>query len=140
MVDIKQVKKRDIHSFKQRIWRLFNKETGYFFKQKKYYFEISIDDKRIGYMEIDITDDVANMNELIIKSEDRGKKYGHACMEFFEKFAKEKKAHKMRLKTNSELNTAAYHLYKKHGFKVEATLKNDYFNKDWVIMSKFIKK
>jgi len=140
MICIKQVKKREIFSFKQRIWKLFNKKKGYFFKQKTYHFEISLEDKRIGYMKIEIIDNVAILDELIIKSEYRGKKYGHYAMEFFETFAKEHKCHKMRLKTNTELNTSAYHLYKKHGFKVEAVLKKDYFNKDWVILSKFIGK
>ena len=32
----------------------------------------------------------------------------------------------------------AHYLYKKFGFTEEAILKNDYFNKDWVILSKFI--
>jgi len=138
MIEIKEVEKDDMFEIKQRWWKKFNDMTGYHISKSSHFFKISTGDEKIGYIEIDVVRTVANISELIIYEKYRGKGYGHRAMEFAEKFAKNKKCHKIRIKTCKEIMPIAYNLYLKHGFQVEAKLKNDYFNKDWVILSKYI--
>ncbi len=124
----------------KKVWKKHNEEIGEKFDKKSYYFEINADHKNAGYIQIDIGMGVAYLNDLIIKSEHRNNKLGHKAMEFFEIMARKHDCHKMRIKTCPERSPAAFHLYEKFGFIREATLKNDYFNKKWVILSKFIGK
>ncbi|MBT3465504.1 hypothetical protein HN451_11025, partial [archaeon] len=57
---------------------------------------------------------------------------------FLIKYSKEQRCHKIRIKTCPETNQAAYHLYKKFKFIDEAVLKNDYNNKDWIILCMYL--
>ena len=135
---IKKVDQREIKDFIKEIWSEYNKERGYVIDEKKFYYVVTKNNENIGYLHIKITSTVAYLSEIILKSEYRGQKIGYKLMELFEKIAKENKCHKMRIKTCPEVMDSAYYLYKKFGFNEEAILKNDYWNKDWVILSKFI--
>jgi len=137
-VEIEQVDPREHEEFIKKLWFEYNSETGYHLNEDKKYYIILYNGKKAGYLHIKIVSTVAYLSEIILKSEYRGKKIGHELMEFFEIIAKEHKCHKMRIKTCPEIMETAHYLYKKFGFKEEATLKNDYFNKDWVILSKYI--
>ncbi len=139
-IEIKKAGKRKTEIFLKRLWKEFGAETGYHLKKKNYYYFVFSGKKRIGVIYIMISQGVAYLRDLILKSESRNKKIGHKLMGFFDEFSKKHKCHKMRIKTCPEINKAAYHLYRKSGFGEEAILKNDYFNKDWVILSKFIVK
>jgi ribosomal protein S18 acetylase RimI-like enzyme len=131
-------KKEEVKSFADGLWNEFAMDTGNKLEENDFFFIAKKDSESIGYLNITITDKVANLNNLIIKKEYRNKGYGKEMMGFFMKFSKLMKCHKMRIKTCPERMPAAFHLYQKMGFIVEAVLKNDYFNKDWVILSKFI--
>ncbi|MBN1503358.1 GNAT family N-acetyltransferase [Candidatus Woesearchaeota archaeon] len=138
-IRIKEVEKSLIEEFSKGLWREFADESGMLLDEESFCFVVHNKDEEIGYLHIKVTLGVAYLEDMILKSEFRNKKIGHQMMEFFENFAENKGCHKMRIKTCPETNQAAYHLYKKFGFKQEAILKNDYFNKDWVILSKYTK-
>ncbi len=136
-LEILEEKREKIENFIKNVWKDFSKESGDELTENDFYFSVTEKNKLIGYMHIKITCNVGYLKDMILKIEYRNKGIGHKMLEFFERFSKEHKCHKMRIKTCPERNPAAYHLYKKFGFKEEATLKNDYFNKDWVILSKY---
>ena len=137
-LNIRQIKKSEWKDPSDKLWEKFEKELNAFLDKKKHYYAIEYDQKIIGYIQIDLVTTVAYLNDLIIKRKYRNKKIGHQVLEFFINFAKKHKCHKIRVKTCPERNPAAYHLYQKYGLIEECRLKNDYFNKDWVILSRFI--
>ncbi|MBT3720396.1 GNAT family N-acetyltransferase [archaeon] len=136
---IKKTQKQEIEDFGTKLWRKHNLETDNILEKKTQYFLISTDtENNAGYFFIKINGGVAYLGELIIKKEYRNKKIGHKVMEFLIKYSKEQRCHKIRIKTCPETNQAAYHLYKKFKFIDEAVLKNDYNNKDWIILCMYL--
>ena len=106
-------------------------------RENKYY-KIELDGKEIGIIILKLRSGVLYIKDIILKNESRGNKIGHKTMEFCLDLAQKENCHKMRVKTCPEIMPTAYYLYKKHGFTEETILKNDYFNKDWVILSKYL--
>ena len=138
-IRLKKAGKREVSAFNKKEWKKFYDNLGLEENFSEFFYRICSGEENIGGIKGWIYADVAVLDELIIKSEYRDRKIGHQVMEFFEKLARENKCRKMCIKTCPELMQNAFHLYMKHGFKVEAELKKDYFNKDWVILSKYIR-
>jgi GNAT superfamily N-acetyltransferase len=134
---IEQVAKQDIETGLREVWENFNKKTGEDFTKENYYFRIKHGGEA-GFLAISLAGGVAVLKDLILISEFRNKKLGHELMDFYIDFARKHKCHKMRIKTNTVRSPAAYHLYKKYKFTKETELKNDYLNKDWVILSRYL--
>ena len=130
--------KEDMSKYEKHIWKKFWLKKGLktVFKEVKY--KITEENKQIGYVSVMLDAGVLYVKEIIIEEEYRGSKKGHNIMDFLDNLAKENNCHKIRLETSPEFMPNAYHLYQKYGFREETRLKNDWFNKDWKIMSKFI--
>ena len=139
-MEIKRGNQKEISKFNKEEWDIFHKEHNVKKTWKKRYYKITENNNIIGAVVIKLVSGVLYLDELIIKSEHRNKKIGHNVMEFVDKMAIKNKCHKMRVTTCPEIMPSALHLYKKYGFKQEGILKNDYFNKDWIILSKYINK
>ena len=136
MVKIIPSKREDIKKLSKDLWDEFGKESEHELDVQDLAFVIEENNKNIGIFTIKIVSGVAILEEMVIKSEYRNKKTGYNVMEYFEKLAKEHNCHKLRIKTCPEVMPVAFHLYKKLRYIEEAVLKNDYFNKDWVILKK----
>jgi GNAT superfamily N-acetyltransferase len=137
-VEIKAIDQMHYEKETPLLWQIYNQEMGVVFSKNVYYFSIILENTEIGFLRIDVRGGVAYLDDIIIKSEYRGQKIGYEGVEFFMNFSKEKRCHKMRIKTCPELSPAAYHIYVKLGFVEEARLKKDYFGHDWVILAKFL--
>lgn len=138
MVKITKIKTDKIQKYETKIWKKFWNKKGYKDPFKSQYYEVKEKNKRIGYFNVIYDCYVAYISSIILSEDSRGKGFGHKIMEFIEKEAIKRKCHKMRLETQKDLLPDAYHLYTKFGFIEEGILKNDYHNKDWVVLSKFI--
>ncbi|MBN2368674.1 GNAT family N-acetyltransferase [Candidatus Woesearchaeota archaeon] len=140
-MELKRGRERDIELVNKELWKEFHDRNGLEKTWKKRFYKIvetNGSEEIWGVVIIKILSGVLYLEELIIKSEYRGKKIGHFAMDFVENLAKKEKCHKIRITTCPELMPNAVHLYKKYGFKQEAVLKKDYFKKDWIILSKLI--
>jgi ribosomal protein S18 acetylase RimI-like enzyme len=137
-VRFRRTKYEKIERFTDRIWNKFFRSKGLRTDSKLIIYEICSGKVKIGYFEILLLGRVFYVRELIIDEKHRGKGFGKEILSKIESMAKRHDCHKIRLETSKELMPEAYALYKKFGFSEETTLKNDYFNKDWVILSKFI--
>lgn len=135
-VDKKNKKETDI--FSQKVWRDFNKEKNYKWKEKKYNFIARKNKKIIGYIEFKILGGAAYLSQLIVSKKIRGKGIGELLLKKFENFSKSKKCHILYLET-SEKHKEALRFYKKHGYKIVAKLKDNKFHFDWYYLSKEIK-
>ena len=80
---------------------------------------------------------VGYVSELIIKKEDRGKKYGTMLMNKLIEVANEHKCHKITVRT-SERHLGALNLYRLFGFQVEAEFRNDKSHLTWFQLCLFI--
>jgi GNAT superfamily N-acetyltransferase len=136
-MEIKQVKKNDVKGFQRREWKKFDRELGFEWKDEEVVLAAFQGSEVIGTANIKFLGNVAYLERLMVAKTQRGKGIGSALMEKYEKLACKKGCHKLRVKT-AEWMGQNVSFYKKHGFKVEAKLKKDYHNKDWVILSKFI--
>jgi ribosomal protein S18 acetylase RimI-like enzyme len=130
-------KKEDVKKFADDLWKEYAEEIKFRLNENEFFFLAKENNVKIGYLQIKIISNVSYLENMIVDKQFRNKGYGKEMMGFFIKFSKLMKCHKMRIKTCPELMPAAYHLYQKFGFTSEAVLKNDYFNKDWVILSRF---
>ncbi len=140
-MDIEFVKgnKRETDKFSKVEWKKFYKEQGGIKeKYKEYRYKILHNEELIDIIIGWTYSGVAYLDNMVLKSEYRNKKIGHKILQFWENIAKKQKCHKLSVKTCPGLMPNALYLYKKHGYRVEANINNDYHNKDWVILSKFI--
>ena len=134
---IKEISKEEFTLLSSRLWDDFNRDYEALCTEEMFYI-IFDGDKKAGTMHIQIKSTVSYLKDLIIDKDSRGKGLGSIAMEKFIKISRDKKCHKMRIKTCPARNPEAYNLYKKYGFIEEAVLKNDYFNLDWAIMFRLI--
>lgn len=130
--------KEEVEGYGLSLWKEFGEESGMPDKEEILYFSIEDEKrgKRLGFMKVKIRLGIASLDELILEKGSRNRGIGAKALSFFEGIAEKEACHKLRVKTCPELMPAAYYLYKKHGYREEAWLRNDYFNKDWVILSK----
>lgn len=137
-IKFKKTKSDGIKAFAGKVWGDFFKSKGLKQEDDLLVYLIYLGDKKIGYAEIYLLGKVAYLREFIILGRFRGKGIGQAALSEIEAIAIKKGCRKIRLETSKELMPEAFRLYKKSGFSIEAKLRNDYFNKDWVILSKYL--
>ena len=130
--------KEDMAEYEKEIWNKFWSKKGLKPNYKEVKYKITENSKHIGYISVIFHAAVLYVKEIILEEEYRGGKRGHNIMEFIINQAKDHKCHKIRLETSPEFMPNAFHLYKKYGFSEETRLKNDWFNKEWIIMSKYL--
>jgi GNAT superfamily N-acetyltransferase len=130
--------KEDLKEYKHILWKKFwkSKNIDLIYFEKTY--EIKEKNTRIGYIDVYVLNGVLYVDDILIEEEHRGKGIGKKIMEFIDTLAKNNNCHKIRLQTSSLHMPNAFHLYKNSGYSVETKFKNDWFNDDWEIMSKFI--
>ena len=133
-----KVNNEEIKNFQRELWTDFWKSKGKETNFENITMLIKVGDKNAGYTSFKKFGKMIHITEIIIKSEFRNNKIGHKVLKFIENFAIENKCHKIRLSTSKEYMPSAYYLYKKHGFNEETILHNDYWNSDWIILSKFL--
>ena len=136
-MEIKKIKKAKIKEFKDE-WKQSNREIGFDWKKKEYFFGVFDGDDIAGYVYITINGGVGYLKDIIVKKVFRRKGLGKTLLDFFEEFCKNKGCHKLTIKT-SEKHGPALKLYEKAGYKIEGEMKNDRFNVTWFNMYKFVK-
>jgi GNAT superfamily N-acetyltransferase len=135
-IKIKKISDSQASKFSKKIWKEFYNSVGVdgnSLKSTKFF--IYYNDQITGLINIWIEGHVALLDEFILKPKFRGKGKALDLLKFVKEFAIKNKCRKLNLKTCPDLMPAAYHLYKKFGFKDQVTLVKDCFNKDWKILS-----
>ena len=135
---MKIIKDNNIKDIENKMWKDYWREKGLERNHKDVNLKIVDNGKIIGVVSSIIEGGVLHVDNIIITERYRGKKIGHKIMEYLDNVAIKNKCHKIRLETSKEFMQNAYHLYKKYSFKEETIIKNDWFNKEWIILSKFI--
>lgn len=107
-----------------------------FKKPKQSTLEIKSAGKLIGSAALQIYGRVLMIEAFILKRDYRGMGIGTSALSTIENYAKKSGCHKMQLITNPKLRVV--NLYARHGWKKEATLKNNIVNLDEIIMYKFL--
>lgn len=92
--------------------------------EEHYYFIVSIDNKNIGFLQINIEEDSGEFDIGLIEAE-RGKGYGKRLLETAINFLNSKNVQEICLIVITK-NTLAYNIYKKRGFE-EKQLISDWF-------------
>jgi GNAT superfamily N-acetyltransferase len=136
-MEIREVKKEEIKDFWKQEWRKFDEELGFQWKDRAVMLAAYEGSEILGAALIKLLGGCAYLEQLIIAKSQRGKGMGSSLMKEFENLAKKEGCHKLTIKTTDKM-PGTIPFYKKHGYKIEATLKKYYFKHDWVIMSKFI--
>lgn len=132
--------KENIDVYEKEIWTKFWTKLNLQGNFKESNYKLIENNEMIGYVSTTYFAGVLHIREIIIDDEHRGNKRGHKILEFIDNLAKELNCHKLKLETSEEFMPNAYYLYRKFGYKKETTFVNDLFNRDWSIMTKFIKK
>ncbi|MBM3234386.1 GNAT family N-acetyltransferase [Candidatus Pacearchaeota archaeon] len=131
-------KNKNIDKFTKSEWKKFNEERGYKYNEKKHSFAAFDNKKVAGFISFKINGGAAFISQLIVSRKLRNSGVGSILIKKFEQFARKHKCHIAYLET-SERHREALKFYKKHNYKIIATLKNNKFHFNWYIMSKFLK-
>lgn len=102
------------------------------------YFVIKENDLIVGFTGILIVLDEADITNIVIKKDHRGKGISNLLLEKIIDFCIEKQINKINLEVNSA-NTVAINLYKKFGFKEVGLRKNYYKDNDGLLFTKNLK-
>lgn len=130
----------EIKEFFTEEWPSANQEVFGFtdqsrWKMEEYILTAKEENLIIGVAQFRIIGGVGYLSTLLVKKKFRGTGIvGSSLLKHFESTAKERKCHKLSLK--SYKNSRAENFFAKHGYQEEAVLKNDIHGIDWVMMSK----
>lgn len=102
------------------------------------YFVIKENDLIVGFSGILIVLDEADITNIVVKKDHRGKGISNLLLEKIIDFCIEKQINKINLEVNSA-NTVAINLYKKFGFKEVGLRKNYYKDNDGLLFTKNLK-
>jgi ribosomal protein S18 acetylase RimI-like enzyme len=90
----------------------------------------------VGVAKCLIVGKTVRVSQLLIKDEYRQKKgIGSKLLQEIEVICLKNSFHKIRLSTSEKHQNLEF--YKKNGYQIEATLKNDAMGLEWYILSKF---
>lgn len=132
----------EIKDFFMKEWPSANEEIFGFTEQSKWKMEEHIitvrnDNEIFGVAQFRIIGGVGYLSTLLVNEQHRGKgTVGSSLLSKFEEIAKEKKCHKLGLKSYN--NSRAANFFAKYGYIVEGVLKNDIHGIDWVMMGKLL--
>lgn len=101
-----------------------------------YYFLAKKGEELLGIAHVLTEGGVVCIDEFLVFEAHRGRGVGSMLMGEVIKFANNKKQHKVYLETDPKSQAVSF--YKKHGFFIEATLKNHYGKQDGIVMSLFV--
>lgn len=79
------------------------------------YFLCEYENRPIGYMSVDISDETLFLSKFYVTSAERGNRYGRIMLTYLEALAKEKSLNKISLTVN-RYNTKSIKVYEKLGF------------------------
>ena len=102
------------------------------------YFVVKDNDLIVGFSGILIVLDEADITNIVVKKDHRGKGISNLLLEKIIDFCIEKQINKINLEVNSA-NTVAINLYKKFGFKEVGLRKNYYKDNDGLLFTKNLK-
>ncbi|KWZ65141.1 ribosomal protein S18-alanine N-acetyltransferase [Bacillus altitudinis] len=122
--DIPEVYTIEVHSFTAP-WKKESFVYEILHNQYSHYFLIEEDGQPVGYCGVWIVKDDAQITNIAILPEHRGKGYGEALLRYVMEFCKEKKTDHLSLEVRVS-NTPAQSLYEKLGFKPASIRKNYY--------------
>ncbi|MDD5145104.1 MAG: GNAT family N-acetyltransferase [Candidatus Pacebacteria bacterium] len=137
-IKIKEVREGEIKEFADKQWKIIEKKCGFAPFWKSYFFGIYEKGLLRGYARVDIEGDIAEVSRIIIDDKFTDKGFGSRLMKHIKEFAKKNKCRKIVLQATGRYGDSI-DFYKKHGFKVDATLKDYYFGCDWHYMGKSLK-
>jgi len=140
MIKISKATKKSTKDFSEEEWHKvdhahFGKRIEW--KEKKFRFSATENGKILGMISGQYESGVVNVSQIITTEKARGKGIGTMLIQKAEEFGKKLGAHKMWLITGKDWSENKF--YKKLGFKIEGTLANHHFHKDFVIYSRAIK-
>lgn len=137
-IKVKKVKEGEVKNFADKQWAIIAKKCGFAPFWKTYFFAIYEDKNLRGYARVDIEGGLAEISRIVVddKFTDRG--FGSKLMDYIESFARKNKCRKLVLQATPRYGKSM-DFYKEHGFKIDATLKNYYFDSDWHYMGKDLK-
>lgn len=139
MIKIEKGKVKEINDFEIPEWKkisphYYGRVVQWY--EKKFRFKAVENGKILGVISGKYESGAIYISTIMISEKSRGKGIGEGLMKKVEEWGKKMKAHKIWL--NTGIDWEARKFYEKLGYKVEGKLKNHYFNKDFVIYSKFI--
>ena len=100
-------------------------------------YVLHLADEIVGFASISIVLDEAEITNIVIKKNYRGKKLSLLLIEILIKTATEASCSKIHLEVN-ENNKIAQNLYKQFGFEQVGLRKNYYKNQDAILMTKIL--
>ena len=133
------VEKEQVKDFSIKEWTKFTKERDYKWDEKIHYLAAFSGKDILGYAKFIINGGMGELKEIIVRKDLRGERIGSKLMDMYEEFCSEKGCHLLVIRTAPKIMGEGFDLYKKRGYKIEAELKNEKFNFDWVVMFKRLK-
>lgn len=135
-IEYKFVKEEEIKEFKEKEWKIFNKENNYEYNEKMQSIAAYHNGKHIGFALFRVVGGAGYLKELIVRKDMRKNKIGSKLMDLYEDFCIEKGCHMLHLKTTPSIMNPAFELYKRKGFEVKGEIKDAEFHFDHVFMTK----
>ena len=135
----KQILEGDFPGYPKKAKRSFSDEVklrNAFVKKKRSFWVAKLEDKVAGFLiAISSPSGVTFINWLGVKKEFRGQGIGASLVETWEKWAKKRGCHKLRIQTSKIENRA---FFKRLGFRLEGKKENDRYHLDFWIFGKII--
>ena len=140
MIKISKATKKSTTDFSEKEWhKVDNAHYGrrVEWNEQKFRFKATEDGKLLGLTSGNHESGIIYIQQIITAEGARGKGIGTLLIRKVEEFGKNLGAHKMWLITGKDWSENVF--YKKLGFKIEGTLPDHHFHKDFVIYSRPIR-
>ena len=140
-IEISEMTYEDLNNISQNLEKDFDNFWNNNILQKEFesnnsrIYILKNDDKIVGFASISTVLDEAEITNIVVKKNCRGKKYSFFLMTILIDYAIKSNCKKIHLEVN-ENNVIARKLYKKFGFDVVGCRKNYYSNGNDVLMTK----
>lgn len=140
-IEISEMTYEDLNNISQNLEKDFDNFWNNNILQKEFesnnsrIYILKNDDKIVGFASISTVLDEAEITNIVVKKNCRGKKYSFFLMTILIDYAIKSNCKKIHLEVN-ENNVIARKLYKKFGFDVVGCRKNYYSNGNAVLMTK----
>ncbi|MFQ6090924.1 MAG: GNAT family N-acetyltransferase [Candidatus Bipolaricaulia bacterium] len=130
---VRDVEREETEEFRSREWRRYDEEVGVTWDSRHHYLAAELEGLVVGIAHFHIVGGVGHLDQLLVSKDYRSRGIGAQLLNEFERRCRAAGCHKLTLET---AEYQAPEFYKKHGFKIACTMRDNKFHHIWYLMEK----
>lgn len=132
---IREVEPEEIEEFRSREWSRYDEEVGIRWDSRRYSLVAEVEGEPVGIAVYHIAGGVGHLDQLLVTKEHQGLGIGSQLLEEFERRCRAAGCHRLTLET---AEYQAPEFYRKRGFEIACTMRDNKFHRTWYLMEKTI--